>query len=99
VIDETSPRAEIALTRDALAARVPLLGICRGMQVINIALGGTLHPDHSVLVPPGSDHPGGDWERWELQEECAPGGNGERILRLFLRHAARCRRQSIPAPA
>ncbi|MFF9284102.1 gamma-glutamyl-gamma-aminobutyrate hydrolase family protein [Streptomyces griseosporeus] len=33
---------ELALTRAALAARLPLLGVCRGMQVLNVALGGTL---------------------------------------------------------
>ena len=34
---------EIALTRSALARGIPLLGICRGMQLLNVALGGTLH--------------------------------------------------------
>ncbi|MFD4788951.1 gamma-glutamyl-gamma-aminobutyrate hydrolase family protein [Streptomyces sp. NPDC058459] len=33
---------ELALIEAALAARVPLLGICRGMQLLNVALGGTL---------------------------------------------------------
>ncbi|MFB9463192.1 gamma-glutamyl-gamma-aminobutyrate hydrolase family protein [Streptomyces cinereospinus] len=33
---------ELALIDAALAARVPLLGVCRGMQLLNIALGGTL---------------------------------------------------------
>lgn len=33
---------ELALTEAALAARLPLLGVCRGMQVLNVALGGTL---------------------------------------------------------
>ncbi|CAL9396043.1 gamma-glutamyl-gamma-aminobutyrate hydrolase family protein [Streptomyces sp. enrichment culture] len=33
---------ELALVGAALAARVPLLGICRGMQLLNVALGGTL---------------------------------------------------------
>ncbi|WP_345963858.1 gamma-glutamyl-gamma-aminobutyrate hydrolase family protein [Streptomyces sp. BRB040] len=33
---------ELALVEAALAARVPLLGVCRGMQLLNVALGGTL---------------------------------------------------------
>ena len=56
---------EMALARAAITAGVPVLGVCRGMQVINVALGGTLHPDHDVLPSPARLHPGGDWERWE----------------------------------
>lgn len=33
---------ELALIRAALATSTPLLGICRGMQLLNVALGGTL---------------------------------------------------------
>lgn len=36
-------RFEIALARRAVERDIPLLGICRGMQLLNIALGGTLH--------------------------------------------------------
>jgi putative glutamine amidotransferase len=36
-------RFEIALARRAIERGIPVLGTCRGMQVLNVALGGTLH--------------------------------------------------------
>jgi gamma-glutamyl-gamma-aminobutyrate hydrolase PuuD len=45
---------EIALLRGALKRGMPVLGICRGMQLINVALGGSLDQD---LVTPDGDHP------------------------------------------
>ena len=48
---------ELELARLALDAGLPVLGICRGMQLLNVLRGGTLLAD----VAP---HPGGDWERW-----------------------------------
>ena len=35
-------RAEVALVRTAQQRRLPTLGICRGMQALNVALGGTM---------------------------------------------------------
>lgn len=34
---------EIAMARRAIERAIPLLGICRGMQILNVAFGGTLH--------------------------------------------------------
>ncbi|MEU0201409.1 MULTISPECIES: gamma-glutamyl-gamma-aminobutyrate hydrolase family protein [unclassified Streptomyces] len=51
---------ELALIDAALAAGVPLLGICRGMQLLNVALGGTLvqHLDgHAEVVGVFGGHP------------------------------------------
>lgn len=36
-------RFEIALVRRAIERGMPVLGACRGMQILNVALGGTLH--------------------------------------------------------
>lgn len=43
---------EIHLTRAALARRTPILGICRGIQLINVAGGGTLYQD--IACRPGT---------------------------------------------
>ena len=61
---------EMALARAALERDLPLLGICRGMQILNVALGGDLvqhldtaathlhtpgvFTDHEVVLEPGS---------------------------------------------
>ena len=76
-LTETSPHRdefELAIASQALRRGLPILGICRGMQVINVALGGSLHPDHRVLAPPADQHPGGDWERWEQVVQARLGG-------------------------
>jgi putative glutamine amidotransferase len=43
---------EIALVRAAVERGVPVLGICRGMQILNVAFGGTLLQD--IAEPDGS---------------------------------------------
>lgn len=48
--------AELALVRDALAAGMPILGICRGLQVLCVAAGGTLLQDIPSQVPGALKH-------------------------------------------
>jgi len=43
--DAARDRFEIALVLAFIAAKKPILGICRGAQLINVALGGSLHQD------------------------------------------------------
>jgi putative glutamine amidotransferase len=44
-VSEERDQFEFALVHRALAARLPVLGICRGMQVVNVALHGSLVTD------------------------------------------------------
>jgi putative glutamine amidotransferase len=55
---------EIALCREALRRDLPVLAICRGHQVLNVATGGTLVQDiPSQVAGAGAHDP--DVERWE----------------------------------
>ena len=47
---------ELALSRAALGRDIPQLGICGGMQVLNVAAGGTLFQDISAQVPGALPH-------------------------------------------
>jgi putative glutamine amidotransferase len=50
-IDEARDIVELALTRWAVEDKKPILGLCRGSQVINVALGGTLYQDLEAEFP------------------------------------------------
>jgi putative glutamine amidotransferase len=47
---------EIALVRHALERDLPILAVCRGVQVLNVARGGTLVQDIRSQVPGAVDH-------------------------------------------
>ncbi|MDQ2627907.1 MAG: gamma-glutamyl-gamma-aminobutyrate hydrolase family protein [Actinomycetota bacterium] len=57
--DTTRDAWEFALLAEALRRGLPVLGICRGAQVLNVALGGTLH-QHLPDVLGSCGHRAGD---------------------------------------
>ena len=54
--DPARDRVELQLARWAIADRKPLLGLCRGIQVLNVALGGTLWQDIEAQIPDALKH-------------------------------------------
>lgn len=54
--DATRDDFELALTREARARRLPIFAICRGIQVLNVACGGTLVQDIPSQVPGALSH-------------------------------------------
>ncbi|PXF42264.1 Protein NtpR [Gracilariopsis chorda] len=54
--DQERDRIEFALVRHALAKNIPILAICRGAQILNVAAGGSLYADVETAVPNAVPH-------------------------------------------
>jgi putative glutamine amidotransferase len=69
---------EMSLVEQALRRGIPIFGICRGMQVLNVALGGTLYQDlpsqmdHSVLLGHRQETP-----KWQPTHEVDVDGGSQ----------------------
>ncbi len=72
---------ELALTKHAVASGLPILAICRGLQILNVALGGSLYQHVPDAIPTAADH-----DRVDIPFEVAhpvsiaPGSQLEMIL-------------------
>ncbi len=55
-VDTDRDRVELFLARHAMAEQLPLLAICRGHQLLNVALGGTLYEDVLAWMPGAIKH-------------------------------------------
>jgi len=83
---------EVAMLRGAIARGLPVLAICRGMQILNAAMGGTLIQD---LVGPDGRHPHrpiiGTFDGTDHLVELAPGSlvasaSGEEVTTAHCHH-------------
>ncbi|MBN2147519.1 MAG: gamma-glutamyl-gamma-aminobutyrate hydrolase family protein [Anaerolineales bacterium] len=63
-IDAERDRIELHLLRQVIQDKTPFLGICRGFQVVNVGLGGTLYEDIAAQRPGALKHDyHPDWPR------------------------------------
>ena len=54
--DHARDAVELTLAKWAVADEKPILGLCRGHQVLNVALGGTLWQDIEAQIPQALKH-------------------------------------------
>lgn len=55
-VDAARDRTELTIARWALAADLPVFGICRGIQTLNVAAGGSLYQDIPAQLPVAAKH-------------------------------------------
>ncbi|MBN1580476.1 MAG: gamma-glutamyl-gamma-aminobutyrate hydrolase family protein, partial [Anaerolineae bacterium] len=55
-VDDALDKTELLLARWALAEHIPVLGICRGIQLLNVAAGGSLYQDIPAQIPQALSH-------------------------------------------
>jgi len=59
--DKNHDQTDIILVKEAIKRQIPILGLCRGMQAMNVALGGTLkfidHKNKKDQFDQGSNYP------------------------------------------
>src|SRR5260221_1203276 len=91
---------ELSLTSWALKEDIPILGICRGMQVINVALGGSLYQDLSDQYPGSIRHSQRDLPRTHLSHPIIvePGSPIESLLSTQELWVNSLHHQAVKAP-
>jgi putative glutamine amidotransferase len=79
-LTHTEPRRdafELELVERSLDRGLPILGMCRGIQILNVALGGTLVQD-VALKPEWAEHPSDrGWKAWKEVELSSLDGGDE----------------------
>ena len=79
--DRIRDEYEIALLRAFRSIRKPVLGLCRGAQLINVALGGTLYQDIATQLPQALSHR--DWSIYERNCHATSFVPGTGLARLY----------------
>jgi putative glutamine amidotransferase len=72
---------EIALANAFIARKKPVMGVCRGLQLLNVAMGGTLWQDLATQVPHALNHR--DWSIYERNSHATSFVEGSALARLY----------------
>ncbi len=79
--DRVRDQYEIGLLKAFMARSKPVLGVCRGAQLINVAMGGTLWQDITTQVPHGLNHR--NWAIYEKNAHATSLVPGSGLARLY----------------
>ena len=79
--DRIRDEYETALLRAFIAAGKPVLGVCRGAQVINVAQGGTLYQDIASQFPGALNHR--NWDIYDQNTHATAIVPGSGLARLY----------------
>ncbi len=79
--DEPRDRYEIDLIHAFHEAGKPVLGICRGAQILNVAFGGTLYQDITTQVEGSFEHR--DWDIYDANRHELELSPGSYLARLY----------------
>jgi len=72
---------EMELVHEFIEAGKPILGICRGAQLINVAFGGTLYQDIPTQLPQSQVHVADSYEKHRHEIRFEPGSGLARLYR------------------
>ncbi|HEX4924202.1 MAG TPA: gamma-glutamyl-gamma-aminobutyrate hydrolase family protein, partial [Bdellovibrionales bacterium] len=79
--DYVRDQYEIELFNRFLEAEKPVLGVCRGAQLMNVALGGTLYQDIGTQIPGSLVHR--DWNIYDQNFHSIDLAEGSRLSKLY----------------
>ncbi len=91
--DAVRDQYEITLVNEFLEQKKPILGLCRGMQLLNVAFKGTLYQDINTQVPKSLAHR--NWDIYDQNFHMIELVQGSQLASLYPKAPAVCKINSV----